>query len=398
MGTTGSQRGDGMKNTEIKRTNVPEDVQRRIWGRSAARCVLCARWLVDQREYWHAIPAGQIAHVVAAENGSKAPRGQSTLDSKARSQEENLLLLCGECHKRIDSKHFVDKYTVEFLTEKKNEHERWVREVTNFARLRPAIVVRMTSTVRGTYSPASNEQVGEALREAGLTGMHADSRTGAVEISVTGDESDSWIWDLARKEIATKVARVHEAIAAGDSSVIAVFGIASIPMLIALGAELDDKTETFIFRRDPANDGPDAWVWPTSDDPTSTFELSESGIPSVDALDVIAFVGVSAEIDASRVPADLAGAPSVRLSVSGGPSRGAITTRADLQAFSHAWSDLLTRVETQWPSTERLHILSAVPTAAAITIGRLRMRTAHPTFVLYQLQDGTDSRVMEVVG
>lgn len=389
-------RGTETTSTEIKRTNVPEDVQRRIWGRSAARCVLCAKWLVDEREYWHAIPTGQVAHVVAAENGPKAPRGASDLDGKQRAEEGNLLLLCGDCHKRIDSRHYVDKYTVAFLTEKKNEHERWVREVTDFARLRPAIVVRMTSEVRGTFSPASNEQVGEALRQAGLTGMHADSRTGAVEISIAGSESDDWVWKMARKEITTKVARVREAIAAKDSTVLAVFGIASIPMLIALGAELDDKTETVLFRRDFTIDGPEAWAWPSSDEPTTRFELETSGASDAAVSDVIAFVDISARVDPSRAPEDLATAPAVRLAVNGGPSRSAITTRGDLQAFARTWADLLTTVETRWPGVERLHILSAVPTTAAVTMGRHRMRDAQPAFVLYQWQDGVDVAVMEI--
>jgi len=384
------------KSTEIKRSNVPESVQRRIWGRSAARCVLCAKWLVDEREYWHAIPTGQVAHAVAAENGPKAPRGDSELDGKQRAEEQNLLLLCGDCHKRIDSKHYVDKYTVEFLTEKKNEHERWVREVTDFARLRPAIVVRMTSEVRGTYSPASNEQVGESLRQAGLTGMHADSRTGAVEISITGSESDDWVWKVAQKEIATKAARVREAIAAEDSTVLAVFGIASIPMLITFGAELDDKTETVLFPRDFSIDGPEAWAWPRSEEPTTRFEVESSDASDAAVSDVVAFVDLSARVDASRTPGTLATAPAVRLAVSGGPSRAAITTRGDLQAFARAWVELLTMVETRWPGVERLHILSAVPTTAAITMGRHRMRDAQPTFVLYQWQEGVDVPVMEI--
>jgi len=384
------------ESTEIKRVNVPESVQRRIWGRSAARCVLCAKWLVDEREHWHAIPTGQVAHSVAAENGPKAPRGSSNLDGKQRAEEQNLLLLCGDCHKRIDSPQYVDKYTVAFLTEKKNEHERWVREVTDFARLRPAIVVRMTSEVRGTYSPASNEQVGEALRQAGLTGMHADSRTGAVEISINGSESDDWVWKVAQKEITTKAARVREAIAAEDSTILAVFGIASIPMLITLGAELDDKTETVLFPRDFSSDGPETWAWPSIDQPTTRFELESSDVPDGAVRDVIAFVDISARVDASRTPEDLEKAPTVRLAVSGGPSRAAITTRGDLQEFARTWVELLTTVETRWPGVERLHILSAVPTTAAITMGRHRMRTAQPSFVLYQRQDGVDVPVIEI--
>lgn len=386
--------------TVVKRSKVPQAVRERVWGRSAARCVLCAKWLIDEREHWHAIPTGQIAHNVAAENGAKAPRGDSPLDAKERAAEENLLLLCSDCHRRIDSPEYVDKYTVQFLTEKKNEHERWVRDVTDFARLRPAIVVRMTSQVRGTFSPASKEQVGEALRQAGLTGMHADSRTGLFDISARHDETDDWAWDAAEKDIETQLDRVHEAIAEGDASVIAVFALAPIPMLVSLGAKLDDKIETVLFRR-ARRDTPDAWSWVESDGSTAVFDLSEVAPSAMDssATDVVAFVDISARVDPSRAPSELAEAPTIRLTVTAGPSTGAIASRADLEAFGQAWRDLLSAVESRWPRAQRMHILAAVPATAALTIGRHRMRAVHPTFVLYQRQaDGADVPVMEVRG
>lgn len=386
--------------TVVKRSKVPQAVRERVWGRSAARCVLCAKWLIDEREHWHAIPTGQIAHNVAAENGAKAPRGDSPLDAKERAAEENLLLLCSDCHRRIDSPEYVDKYTVQFLTEKKNEHERWVREVTDFARLRPAIVVRMTSQVRGTFSPASKEQVGEALRQAGLTGMHADSRTGLFDISARHDETDDWAWDAAEKDIKIQLDRVHEAIAEGDASVIAVFALAPIPMLVSLGAKLDDKIETVLFRR-ARRDTPDAWSWGESDEPTAVFELSGAVPNAMDsnATDIVAFVDISARVDPSRTPPELADAPTIRLSVTAGPSADAIASRADLEAFGQAWRDLLAAMESRWPKAQRLHILAAVPATAAVSIGRHRMRAVHPTFVLYQRQaDGADVPVMEVRG
>lgn len=396
----GNERASQPVSTEVKRSNVPQAVRERVWGRSAARCVLCAKWLIDEREHWHAIPTGQIAHNVAAENGAKAPRGDSPLDSKDRAAEENLLLLCSDCHRRIDSPEYVDKYTVQFLTEKKTEHERWVRDVTDFARLRPAIVVRMTSQVRGTFSPASKEHVGEALRQAGLTGMHADSRTGLFDISARHDETDGWAWDAAEKDIKIQLDRVHEAVAAGDASVVAVFALAPIPMLVSLGAKLDDKTETVLFRR-ARRDTPDAWSWAESDGPTAVFELSEAvpGVMDRNATDVVAFVDISARVDKSRTPPELADAPTIRLSATAGPSTDAIASRADLEAFGQAWRDLLSAVESRWPNAQRLHILAAVPATAAVTIGRHRMRAVHPTFVLYQRQDdGTDVPVLEVRG
>lgn len=385
------------RNTEVKRGKIDAPVRERVWGRAAARCVLCSKWVVDEREFWHAIPVGQIAHNVAASSGPKAPRGESSLTEKERAAETNLLLLCGDCHRVIDSPVYREKYTVEFLTKKKQQHERRVREVTDFATLRPSTVIRFTAPVRGTVAPATHAQIGEALRRSGLTGMGADTRTGAFEIDLRSDESDTWSWDAAKKAIDHGVARAHEAIAAHDAGVVSVFALAPVPMLVYFGAALDDKTETRIFPR-TRGDHVEVWSWPEEAPMPGVFEWTIQDSGNRSAQDVVALVDVSARIEPSRIPAELGSAPVVRLSANDfGPD--AIASQGDLDAFARVWRDLLAHVEARWPAVQRLHLLAAVPTTAAVTLGRHRMRGAHPTFVVYQrTNEGTYEAALEVSG
>lgn len=166
------------RDTKVRRKEIGETTRIRIWAKAAGRCVLCATDLLDGADtFWHAIPVGQIAHIVGASSGETAPRGKSDLSATERSFEENLLLLCYRCHKRIDDTRYRDKYTVELLTQKKQLHERRVREVTDFAVLRPTSVVTMSADIRGTAAPVSLSQVAEALRLDGYTGMGNDTRT-----------------------------------------------------------------------------------------------------------------------------------------------------------------------------------------------------------------------------
>lgn len=386
------------RDTEIKRTAIEAPTRERIWGRAAARCVLCSKWLVDEREFWHAIPVGQIAHNVAASAGPKAPRGELSLTAKERAAEANLLLLCGDCHRRIDSVAYRDAYTVEFLTSKKLTHERRVREVTDFATLRPSTVIRLVASVRGTAAPATPAQVGEALRRAGLTGMGADTRTGAFEVDLRHDERSSWTWDASKKAIDEAVARAQEAIAAHDTAVLSVFAIAPIPTLVYFGAALDDKIETRLFPRKRGDDV-DVWTWPETSGKAQSFDLHVCDDGSPDVLDVVALVDVTATVDESRIPQELETAPIVRLAVAGDPGPDALASPTDLDAFARGWRDLLSKVESRWPALQRLHLIAAVPTTAAITLGRHRMRGVHPTFVVYQRTcDGTYEAALEVAG
>ncbi|MEV8265193.1 SAVED domain-containing protein [Microbacterium sp. NPDC077057] len=383
------------RDTEVQRKDVPDSTRIRVWAKAAGRCVLCATYLLDEADsFWHAIPVGQIAHIVGAGSGKNAPRGESDLDANERSFEENLLLLCYRCHKRIDDKVYRDKYTVEFLTQRKQLHERRVREVTDFAILRPTSVVTVSADIRGTAAPVSLSQVAEALRPEGYTGMGDDTRNGAFTLHLPGNSNDGWAWDAHRTELDRLTARVAEAVTAGDIETISVFALAPIPSLVYLGSKLDDKTETRLFRRKRVDDVT-AWAW---DDETQTpkFDVALISSPTL-ANEATVIVELTSPVKESRLPSGLTSLPRVIISPTGQvPHPELITTRAALDEFGRAWREALARIENDLPDVRTLHLIASVPAPAAIAMGRYRMRTAQPTMVVYQLTDEGYEAAMEV--
>lgn len=383
------------RDTEVLRKDVPDSTRIRVWAKAAGRCVLCATYLLDGADsFWHAIPVGQIAHIVGAGSGKNAPRGESDLDANARSFEENLLLLCYRCHKRIDDKVYRDKYTVEFLTQKKQLHERRVREVTDFAILRPTSVVTVSADIRGTAAPVSLSQVAEALRPEGYTGMGDDTRNGAFTLHLPGNTNDGWGWDAHRTELDRLTARVAEAVTAGDIETVSVFALAPIPSLVYLGSKLDDKTETRLFRRKRVDDVT-AWAW---DDgiQTPTFDVALiSSLATGSEATVI--VELTSPVKECRFPSGLVSLPRLIISPTGQmPHPELISTRAALEEFGRAWREALARIENDLPDVRKLHLIASVPAPVAIAMGRYRMRTAQPTMVVYQLTDEGYEAAMEV--
>ncbi|WP_197410635.1 SAVED domain-containing protein [Arthrobacter sp. EPSL27] len=321
-----------------------------------------------------------------------------------RAQEPNLFLLCHSCHKKIDSKQHRDSYTVEFLAYKKKEHEERVRQVTDFATLRPATVLRLVASVRGTYSPVSGAQISEALRHEGLTGMGEDTRNGYFEIPLPDPESAVWSWARAEELINKTVARVFEAIGAEDTSVLSVFAIAPVPVLIYLGSRLDDKTETVLHRR-RREDAVDTWAWPPAGAMAThpAFVVEEMPMPGVasvaDAVEgVVVLVSVSARVNPERIPNALAGMPVWELRPeTPAPGPDLIGSRAALSAFAESWRGALSLLEATYPNASKVHLIAAVPNTAAVAMGRHHMRVAQPDLVLYQRNsDGSYEPVMEV--
>ncbi len=72
------------------------------------------------------INVGQIAHIKGEREG--AARYDPEMTDQERNNEKNLLLLCYDHHKLIDDK--PDLYPVEFLTNLKYEHEKWIVDST----------------------------------------------------------------------------------------------------------------------------------------------------------------------------------------------------------------------------------------------------------------------------
>jgi hypothetical protein len=372
-----------------KRVGFTDDTRLRLWATSAARCSLCSSYLLDEQSFYRTVKTGQIAHIVGATSGPKSPRGASELSGLERADANNLLLLCGSCHLRMDDVELRELYTVEFLTSRKNEHERRVREVTAFATLRPTIVLRMSADVRGAPSLPTARQISEALLAESLTGFGADTRTGNIEIDLPDRQENGWAWEVGMHRIDQAIQKLSSAIAAGDSEVVCVFALAPIPLLAYLGSQLDDKYEVRLFPRQRRDDVL-AWTWPIApaEPPRFTTTLDDSDGAATDVFDVVVTMNVSAPVKETNKPAALRGSPALTIALDGTRlGVGAIDSKQALESFAATWQAALTRVEENWPRCERIHVFAAIPATAAVQLGRSRMRTAQPQLLIYQLTE-----------
>jgi HNH endonuclease len=91
-----------------------------LWGRAAGRCSICkVRVTEDKQSITEAFPFGENAHIISAKpNG---PRGKDTIVESLRNNYFNLILLCPNCHTKIDKS--PEDYPVEKLHQIKRVHE-----------------------------------------------------------------------------------------------------------------------------------------------------------------------------------------------------------------------------------------------------------------------------------
>ena len=377
------------RNTEVERKALAPAVELRVWAKAAGRCLLCATYLLDERTgHIHTTKVGEVAHIVGASSGAKSPRGSSPLGEAERAAEPNLMLLCHACHRMVDDPQNLEIWTEEVLSQRKEEHETRVRRVTDFSTLQRTLVVTTESTVRSERVTVGSRQITHALVEEGLTahidgGLRSDV---CIKLPEVLDDPSDWIH--AMRIIASQVRKIRMSIQQGADADLSVFALAPIPLLVYLGALLDDTTTVRVFDRHRDDHEARAWMW----------RARRGGLPVEFDIDVpcdtsvtelVVEVAVSGTACVGRVPDDVALLPRARIALVGQDARaGVLETRADLDAGSVAWTKALALIEKRCPNVRTLHVVASVPASLAVRMGRARMRGAHPAFVVYQLDNG----------
>jgi hypothetical protein len=104
---------------------ISERARKILWGRSASKCALCRRDLVENRtDQDRDSVVGDEAHIAAQSPGGPRFRPLEDPDSY-----DNLIVLCRVDHKKVDDQ--PGKYSEQELRRIKTEHERFVTQRLN---------------------------------------------------------------------------------------------------------------------------------------------------------------------------------------------------------------------------------------------------------------------------
>lgn len=367
------------------RPTIPERIKIAVWAAAAGRCTFCNRLLLENEDLGEPVSIGELAHDVGWSEGS--PRGKSDLGVKQRQAAENLLLVCRNCHKPIDDGGVVGRYTVGELIRRKRDHEERIRFLTEIGAGRAAYVVRMVGHVRGTPPELSRNTVLAAATAAGiypqrLNGSHWEDVD--LDLRGHGELHASTDFERCLPAIDDLVARVHDGVRREAIERVAIFAFARIPLLIALGARLDDKLETLIFQRQRRDDT-NAWRWPDNPGESITFELRSLQERS-DPSNVAVTVCLSGTVKPDELPAEIRESHHIYcISPAGSAESGPtlVSCPQTLANFETTLRRFLAHVEADHGKIQRVSIFPAVPLSAAVTIGRVLMPHVSPAWRVF---------------
>lgn len=201
----------------------------------------------------------------------------------------------------------------------------------------------------------------------------------------------SWASAIVELERAASLARE-------STEPLAVFAIAPIPMLVAVGSLLGDKLPGVVFERhrhladvDPAR----AWCW-EDDGPDLAWAPFRPPRQQRGATDVAVLLSISGPVDCAAVSGVLPQQhPQYEIRLES-PRSNVVRTKAQLASFVTRWREVLDHIRETYGETVRVHVFPAVPVSVAVECGR-RMLQADPTLRIYNAM-GSSYRYALTVG
>jgi hypothetical protein len=367
----------------MSKTKIPEVIKLQLWVLAGGRCEYrdCNKLLWRDDMTLAQMNKAYIAHIIA--DSPKGCRGDSTLSKTQAKNISNLMLLCDECHRRID-KAECKKHTREILLEMKLEHEQRIELVTDIRADMKTHILRFISRIDGNHVIASFEDA----RLAVVAERRQPAEAYPIDIDLTQlsiVETDPNYWNVMAQEIKNGINGIlRNPARARQIKHISLFPFGQIPLLVYLGRCLGDKIPTTIHQLQ-RNDCP--WTW----QPFNESEFSYVTVGTQRYTKRIKNIAITCSLSGRISKADVKKVVSTNaiyeISLPR-PSRNFLKSREQLEIFSKEYFALLDQITDRHGQDCTIHQFSAVPIAVAVEMGR-QHRKHHPDMKVYDYSSKT---------
>lgn len=357
--------------------------KRKLWVRSGGRCAICNTYLLDLD---YDVSIGEMAHIVGWNRSVKSPRGEAALHLDSRNTVDNLILLCADHHKIVDTKELLEEFKLERLMQHKADHEKRIHDLTDLKINSESVVLRMLGGIRGATVEVSKEQARNVVfnseRKFARFIDSFDKHGIEIDLQAMPNPEENWegYWAIGKAIIDKSLHPLMQGIAKGQIRHLSVFALSRIPLLVYLGYNLDDKIPTSIYQKHRG--GEETWMW-SSEPKVETFAIVKK--TAIASKNVALVLSLSGTIDFDELPIEILGSNDVFeiKPVRTTPNRDIFSNKASYENFNKTYHDFLSQLEITHKSCTQIHLIPAIPITAAISCGRAIMRDAHPAVTVY---------------
>lgn len=338
-----------------------------LWGRAAGRCAMAdcrVELFVTEDNYDPVCVIGEMGHIAASSNAG--PRAHLELDMRVRDSYDNLVLLCRNCHRKVDTLKL--SYPRERLLEIKANHEAWVRTALperGFTNLRWNVL-----RLQGDF-PFDPTTIAEALSP--------DQDASVLQISVSPAHEP---WSSIQESLKTQI---HTLIASSDAvaSRVAVFPLAPVSACVYTGYLLTNRLNVrgFQYHRDQA-----AWIWPKNLEGLTMPAVAEPVGSISTSAELFFLFELSAPIDASEIMESTGKDRAVYRCSVPDLSTGWLKSKAQLDELARKAREMFEAAAVRYPTSPRWHIFYAGPAPGGVVVGQQLNPTMIPEVQLYEFQ------------
>lgn len=337
-----------------------------LWGRAAGRCAMpeCRMEVfAEATDYDPIVVIGEMAHVAGASD--IGPRAASGFTEKERNDYENLILLCRNCHGRIDKQPRSNPTT--YLLTLKQSHEVWVRaQLPERGRSR---------TGWKAVSLVGDHPVDLATADAALS---PDFVNGALmQIRVPSETAD---WQAMDRNIASAARSLMAEDDVFDQR-IAVFPLAPVSACLSLGYHLTSRPNVRLFQhhRDDRS-----WAWPRQVPPT--HDITVTGLGNSDpGCQVVTFLFHLSAVITDAVVDELAEPVGRRVDVRvESPSTSWLRNADQIKWIAAATREAFEQTMRDFPACRLWRLVYASPAPVGVASGQQINPTMYPPVQLYE--------------
>lgn len=360
--------------TLVPSRSIPDLTRLLLFVRAGGRCEFdgCNKYLLRHHLTLTEGNFGEMAHIVAF--SPQGPRGAKRLSAKKLNAIANLMLLCPECHKLVDT--HSDQYSVKTLRRFKQRHEERIQRLTGTQPDHETRVVILKAKIGEQAVDLSPGEIHEAIAP-----RYPDPDPYVIDLTAIPDGDDAVFWENAKRTIAQHCERLYATRMDGPPPRhISLFALAPIPLLVYLGSQLSSKIPTDIYQRHRDKEN---WTWKTSGEPAVyTVNVLRRGS---DRSKVALLLELSGPIPSEKLPAEIdSGFTVYEVTLAKGvPNPGFLRLRQDLVAFQRVYQEVLATIVKEHGLVDEIHLFPASPAPVAVVCGREPLPKVHPALIIY---------------
>jgi len=364
---------------------ISEKTAQKVWADAGARCMFhgCSKDLSEIPLWTKTARVGYLAHIVASDPAG--PRGCQADSHRLADCPDNIMLMCDEHHRLIDS--FAPQhFTADVLNEMRQAHRDTVRNYLDSLAFPFTKAVTLHANLANVPTYFHDSELIEAIvatRRAMLPGVvHYIRRK-----SLRDERHLPGFWLQYLKEHESQIRQLVSGFDSSSSSgteSLAIFPLHHIPTLVLAGRVMGEAQSIQVFQYDKPRR---SWAWSSEVEahPHGTFSVGP--LPTDRASEVLVTVELTAHVDEEALPADLKlGLNSGKLSririTSAKTGFDCIGHPDDLDQFALAARRAIVHVQDVM-RVKKVHLIIVSPASTAFRFGQMLQAGHHPEYIVY---------------